>query len=130
MSSLRDEIINTDDRKYIKVVVPEWGNREIWLCSPESKDRDNFEASLLVERKKRKANGKTKTVKEVTHENMRAKLVVMCVCEGEGNPTKVFKPEDAAIIGVKNAAAIDRLFDAAQKLAGISDDDLEELAGN
>lgn len=130
MNDLRAFVQGKDDRKYEKVIVPEWDNREVWVRSPDSAERDAFEASLIVERKKRKGNGKMKTERKPELTNIRAKLVVICVCEGEGNPALVFKPEDAAWLGAKNAAAIDRIYDAAQRLAGISEEDIEELAGN
>lgn len=129
-NSLRDFVISHDDRVYESVVVPEWDGRTVWLRSPDSAARDAFEAGLIVERKKRKANGKMKTERKAELDNIRAKLVVLCVCEDKGNPTLVFKPDDAAMLGAKNAAAVDRIYEVAQRLAGISEEDIDELAGN
>lgn len=128
--SQRDELLSIDDIAYESVAVPEWGGRVVWLRTPHSTDRDAFEASLIKQKRVRKPNGKSKTVNETSLENIRAKLVVRCVCEGQGNPALVFNPADADALAVKNAAALDRLYDVAQKLAGISTEDIEELAGN
>lgn len=128
--SLRDEILSLDDVVYESVKVPEWGNREFWLRAPTSADRDAFESSLITQRKVRKPNGKTRTINETSLANIRAKLVVRCVCEGQGNPALVFKPEDADKLAAKNSAAVDRLYAVAQRLAGITDEELDELVGN
>lgn len=125
----RDDILTFDDVKYESVVVPEWGGATIWLRTPHSIDRDAFEASLIVQSKVRK-NGKIKTEQTTSLVNIRAKLVVRCVVTGQGSPDLMFRADDADKLAVKNAAAIDRLYDVAQRLAGISETDIEELAGN
>jgi len=37
---------------------------------------------------------------------------------------------DVKALGEKSAAALERVFDVARKLSGLSEDDVEELAGD
>lgn len=123
--SLRDELLSVDDTVYESVAVPEWGGKVVWLRSPGSRDRDAFEASLLTK------EGKGRKARHVPSlDNIKAKLVVRCVCEGQGVPALVFTPGDADTLALKNAAAVSRLYEVAQRLCGITDDDVEELTGN
>lgn len=116
--SLRDEIKTTEDHKRERVEVPEWG-KTLFVRSLSGEERDAFEEGSLVQKGKKR---------EVALRNIRARLVVMATVDGEGN--SVFAPGDELWLGKKSAAALDRLFSVAQKLAGISDDDIEELVKN
>jgi hypothetical protein len=125
----REELKLQDDIRFESVVVPEWGGDTFWVRSPASEEKDAFEESLLVE-KRTLVKGRIKKTRETSTENVRAKLVVLLTCNGEGDITPYFKPGDEAWLGKKNGAAVDRLFDVAQRLAGFTQQDLEELVGN
>lgn len=61
--------------------------------------------------------------------NMRramAKLVLLSACNGDGSP--YFAESDLIQIDNMPAATLMPLFEAAQKLCGLSDDDMKELA--
>ena len=47
-----------------------------------------------------------------------------------GDGELLFKPGDVEKFGAKNAAALTRVFVVAQRLAGLSGEDVEELAKN
>ncbi len=79
-------------------------------------ERDEWEASLI--------RGKGKH-REVNTRNLRAKLVTRCVLNDDG--TRMFTDEDAAALGKIGAHVLQRLFEAAQKLSGVSDEDVDEL---
>jgi hypothetical protein len=114
----RDQIIEADDTKYDIVSCPEWGG-DVRLKSISGTKRDNYEASLIDERgPSRKMNLR----------NARAKLIILTACDETGRP--LFTTEDLRALGAKNAAPLDRLFDAAQKLTGMSKDDVEKLTEN
>lgn len=129
MSALRDEILAADDMQYEVVVVPEWRNKEVCIRSLTGEERDAYEAGLLREVKKLGKRG-VKTERKFDPRKVRAKLVIIAACHGVGDPRPIFMPEDVDKLAAKNGAALDRLFDVAQKLAGIGNDDLEDLMGN
>ena len=80
------------------------------------KERDRYEESITI--------GKGKD-KDINARNARAKLVVMCVVDEQGN--RVFSDADVAWLGEKSAVALERIFDVARKLSGLSDTDVKEL---
>lgn len=117
----RDQIIGedaVDDTNYDTVPCPEWGG-DVRLKSISGTKRDNYEASLIDERgSSRKMNLR----------NARAKLIILTACDETGRP--LFTSEDLRALGAKNAAPLDRLFDAARKLTGMSEDDVDKLTEN
>jgi hypothetical protein len=60
--------------------------------------------------------------------NIRAKLVALTVVDEEGN--RIFSDSDASALGKKSAAALDRVFEVAQRLSGLRPEDVEELSKN
>ena len=57
--------------------------------------------------------------------NLRAKLVARSVVGDDGEP--VFTQQDVAALGELSAAALDRVFEVASRLSGLSEADLEEM---
>lgn len=111
----RDAILQVDDRKYEEVEVPEWGGT-VRLRSLTGAEFDTYQQSCITQR------GEKRTV---NMRNARAKLIVLCAVDADGN--RLFGEQDLAALGRKNAKPLDRLFDACQKLVGMSDEDLEEM---
>lgn len=114
----KDDILKADDIKAETVGVPEWGG-EVLVRPLSGRERDQYEADSYVQR-----NGQM----EVDPRNARARLVVMCVVDGDGKP--LFTRDDVAALGEKSAAALDRIFTAAARLSGLSEADQKELEGN
>lgn len=111
----RDQILGADDRTYEVVSCPEWGG-EVRLRSLTGSERDEWENSLVRQvGKKQVANMR----------NARAKLIALCAVDEAGQP--LFGPGDVIKLGSKNAAPMDRLFEACQRLSGISDEDVKEM---
>ena len=81
------------------------------------KERDAFEVSLMTPGR----GGR----REVNTVNVRAKLVVRCVVDEDGN--RVLTDADAADLGETPAAAINRLYEVAARLSGMGDQEQEEL---
>ena len=111
----RDAILAADDREYEVVPCPEWGG-EVRLRSLTGAERDAYEQSLIETR------GRSR---EMNLRNARAKLVALCAVDERGN--RLFSDADVAALGRKNAKPLDRLFDAARRLSGLSDDDVDRL---
>lgn len=105
--------ITTED-----VEVPEWGT---WLRvrGITARERDEWEASCLT--------GKGKN-REVSIRNLRAKLVVLSVVDEQDR--RIFRDADVVALGDKSSAAVDRIYDVASRLAGVTDSDVEELTKN
>lgn len=113
-----DQIRSAPADIYEDVQVPEWSGT-VRVKALTAKERDAFEAGLVT--------GKGRN-RKVSLDNIRAQLVVASVVDENGN--QMFKRADADWLGDQSAAAINRVYDVAGRLSGVSDDDLEELSGN
>lgn len=110
----RDEILKADDFKTEKVEVPEWGG-QVFILTISGAERDDFEASLI---KGKKTN----------LSNVRAKFCALTICDDKNK--RLFSDKDVFALGRKSAKALDRVFTAAQKLNGITSEEIEELVKN
>ena len=104
--------------KPVPVDVPEWGG-VVYMRPLTGKERDNFELAVTIQ-----GRGGA----QVKIENLRARLVVMSACDAEGK--NIFTEEDIDALGSRSAGALNRLFAKAQKLSGLTDEDMAELAKN
>ncbi|WP_435107354.1 hypothetical protein [Nocardiopsis synnemataformans] len=112
----RDAILTADDRLYDVVPVPEW-NGKVRIRSLTGTERDRFEADVA-------GNGK-----KLKLDNVRAKFVARSIVDAKGNQVFSNSGADIAALGKKNAAALNRVFEACQKLSGLTDEDVDELLG-
>ena len=112
----RDAILTADDRLYDVVPVPEW-NGKVRIRSLTGTERDRFEADVA-------GNGK-----KLKLDNIRAKFVARSIVDAKGNQVFSNSGADIAALGRKNAAALNRVFEACQKLSGLTDEDVDELLG-
>ena len=113
----RDSILNADDLPFEDVHVPEWGGM-VRVRTLTGRERDEFEAGIL--------SGPTGE-RIVVHDNLRARLVSLTVVDEKGK--RVFTTKDMEPLGLKSAAALDRIFSVSMRLNGLSDVDVEELVG-
>lgn len=114
----RDAILAINDVQFADVEVPEWGGM-VRVKSLTGKERDALEASM-IEGKGKNAN--------VNLNNLRAKLVARSLVNENGE--RVFSDTDIAALGTKSAAALTRVYEVAQRLSGITQEDVEELTKN
>ena len=112
----RDDILKADDLETEDVDVPEWGG-VVRIRGLTGTQRDAFEASVV------KMNG---TNKQYNLTNLRARFVALCVVDADGK--RLFTDADVKQLGEKSATALERVWTAARKLSGMSEDDVEELA--
>lgn len=112
----REDILGAQDIEIEEVNVPEWGG-SVFVKGMTGTERDRFEASIVEQR------GKDTKVNMV---NIRAKLASETICDKEG--VRLFSIKDAKALGKKSASALQRVFDVAQRLSGITGDDLDELS--
>jgi hypothetical protein len=114
----REQILEVKDLQFEDVEVPEWGGT-LRVRGLTGIERDRFEETILDQR------GKNVKVKMT---NLRARLVALSVVDEQGQA--LFTQNDIGVLGRKSAAALQRVFNVAQRLSGFSDEDLEELAKN
>lgn len=110
-----DEILGADDIRIESVEVPEWGGT-VCVRGMTGAERDSYETTLLVMR------GKTQ---ELNLNNARAKLVALCACDESGK--RIFEDDQVKALGKKSASALDRVFQAAQRLSGITEADIDAM---
>lgn len=123
----RDEILTIKDLTIEAVTVLEWGGKTVYIRSLSAEERDDFEGSILVEKKTRNSKGRVVVNRTVSHKQVRAKLVAIAACVGPDDPGSLFAASDIPMLATKNGAALDRLYDVAARLAGISENDVDEL---
>ena len=101
----KSAILSAEDLKTETVAVPEWGG-EVRVRTLTGTERDAFESGLVAE------DGKKRNL-----DNLRARLLALAIVDERG--ARLFNDGDAALLGGKSAAVLDRLFDVAQRLNGI-----------
>ncbi|MFJ2004820.1 hypothetical protein [Streptomyces chartreusis] len=116
-------ILEAEDVQIKSVDVPEWGG-EVLVRGLTGIERDAYEAGIQQIRPK--PDGTKEVV--FVRDNARAKLLVKCLIDDNG--TRLFKDTDAPALGKKNGAVIDRLYDVAAELSGLSDGADREAEGN
>ncbi len=114
----REQILNSTDLKPQEVTIPEW-NGKVLVRGLTGAERDYFEQSV-IEQKGKDA--------KVNLNNIRAKLVSLTVIDENGN--RIFQEEDVKKLGEKSASALNRIFEVAQKLSGLTPNEVERLADN
>lgn len=114
----RDEILQADDLAVEDVEVPEWGGT-VRVRTMTGAERDVFEQSVITRRGKKV---------DVIMRDMRAKLVALCLIDDEGEI--LFSESDVRALSNKSALALNRVFEVAQRLNGLTETDIEELTGN
>lgn len=112
----REDILKISDIVIEEVKIPEW-NGTVYVKSMSGVERDAFEATIVSQR------GKDP---KVNMANIRAKLTAQTCCDKDGK--LLFSASDIVTLGKKNASALQRIFNVAQRLSGISAKDVDELA--
>lgn len=114
----RDAILQATDLTFEDVAVPEWGG-VVRVRGLTGTERDAFEASV-VERQGKQS--------KLNMANIRARLVTLVVVDDDGK--RLFSDADVAALGRKSGVALNRVFEVAQRLSGITEADMSELEKN
>lgn len=110
-----ENIFSADDMKVESVDVPEWGGK-IYVRRLTGRERDEFE-QLMNDRRA----GKILKVRGVI-----TKIVALAACTSDGS--KLFTSDKAeSKLDEKACAPLMRVFDAALKISGMRDDDIQNL---
>lgn len=115
----KQDILQAQDVVIEPVEVPEWKGM-VFVRSLSAAERGLIEeaAAKFKESKGKDSFARTFTVKVAT----------LAICDEQGH--RVFDDKDIALLQQKNAAAITRIAEAAQRLSGFTKEDLEELEKN
>ncbi len=114
----KEQILAVDDRKTETVSVPEWGG-DVIVTVMTGTERDAFEQSVVDSR------GSNITTNLA---NIRAKLCARCIVDD--NRKRLFTDADIVALGEKSSVALDRIFGVAQRINGLTADEVEQLAKN
>jgi len=112
------QILGAVDLPLETVQVPEWGG-EVAVTTMTGAQRDAWESANV--------SGTGRNAR-VVMANIRARLAAATIVDENGK--RVFTDKDAEALGKKSAAALDRVFAVAVRLNGLSEKDIEDLAGN
>ena len=112
----REQILEVKDLKIELAPVSEYWGGDVYVRGLTGRGRDKFESSIVEIRGKKSRTDLT---------NIRAKLAAATICDEDGN--LLFSEKDAGALGEKSAAALQIVFVVAQRLSGLSDQDVEEL---
>lgn len=110
----KEAILSADDRKTEDVSVPEWGGT-VRVATMSASERDKWEAETY-------GDGKPKT------DDFRARFVALCLVDEAGN--RLFTDKEVGELGKKSAAALQRVFAAAQKINALTTDEAEKIEKN
>ena len=111
----KKDILKAQDLKTEIVDVPEWGGK-VKVRGLSASDRDCFENEMFEQ-------SQSPGMKIV-----RASLCARCIVDEEDK--RLFTDQDIKQLGTKSAVALNRVFKTAQKLSGLREEDVEELAKN
>ena len=115
----RDMILSIDDLKTEDVEVPEWGVT-VRVREMTGSERGLFEKT--ISKVSTRPDGTTNV--EMDAQNIRVQLCAMTMVDEEGK--RLFGDTELKALGGKSAKAIQRVFDVASRLSGISDDSVED----
>lgn len=109
----REKILAVDDLQIRAVDVAEWGGSvNVRVLS------GHYRAEFLKI---------VRNNKEGVPDDFMARLLVYTVCDESGTP--IFKPDDIEKLQGKNSQALEKVFEAAAELNGLSESGREKIAG-
>lgn len=116
----KDDLLKADDSVTEEVDLSDLPgyHGSVLIRGMTGKERDAFETLVM-----RAGSGGRR---ELDTANFRARLVARCAIDDDGN--RLLTDADAAALGDKSAAAVDRMWVVATRLSGMSDEDAEEMA--
>ena len=116
----RDQLLTPVERKIVRVDLSELGEDcHVFVQGMTAKGRSHFERQFA---------GKSERASERRMAEIRERLMIACVCDGEGN--RLLNKDDVEALGQQAASVVELIVDACQKVCGMSSDDVETLAEN
>jgi len=113
----RDDILSRDDLNIVAVPVPEWGGK-VYIKTLTGEQRDAFEQACINRRKAKNPDSR----------GLKAELVIMAATTEDGK--LLFARTDMPALLKKSAPALERLYETAAELSGLTESAAKELEGN
>lgn len=121
----KQQILAAQDVLFEDVPVPEWGGA-VRIKGMSSRERDDYELASMSDLSGLDPNDKELLNKmKERMDNIRARLVAFTAVDEAGN--LLFTEADLEALGRKSAAAMQRCYEAAQRLNGIGEKQQEAL---
>jgi hypothetical protein len=111
----KDDLLDLTELPWERVEVRP--GKSIYVQGMSGTDRDAFEASLI------RGRG---TARRTDTRNVRARLAVRCLVDKPGG-TRLYADSDIERLGKVRADVLQKIFEAAQRLSGVTDEDVEDL---
>lgn len=108
----KEQIFAADDLKYADVDVPEWGGK-VRVRIMTGRQRQQFQAAYLG--------------KKGMDETFMERLILATTIDGDGEP--MFTEKDLEALGKKSSLALNKVFEAAARLNGMTQESVEEIKG-
>ncbi len=115
----REDVLTASDIVTEDIFVPEWKNKWYRVRGLTGNERDNYEQSMFTT----KGNRMVPKLALAT-----ARLVSLSVVDEAGK--LIFTEDDVRELGRKSAAALQRVYELARRLSGLSEQDVEDLVKN
>lgn len=118
-----DDILAKQDKEFEDVEIPEWGGT-VRIAAMSGTDRDRWELSMM------QADDKSERGFKMNFDAYsRVRLVALCLVDDDFQRVFV-TDEQVKALGQKSGAVMDRLYGVAQRVNGLSDEDIEDLEKN
>ncbi len=114
----KEQILAAKDVETVEINIPEWDG-SVLVKGLTGKERDVFEDVCLKQRRGEK---------DIDIRGLKVKLLSLSIVDDAGNP--IFTQEDVELLNEKSGAVINRLFEKAQELSGLSEKELKGLVKN
>jgi len=117
---LRDQLLAQPDLKTVAVATPEWPelDGQIYVRSLTAAERSHFEMSMDFD-----PHGNPRKT-----DNIQTRLAVLAMVTVEGD--RIFEEGDVDALAKKSASALQKVFNAAAELNGLSDESTKAIAKN
>lgn len=117
-----DDILAIQDREYEDIEVKQWGVT-VRIATMSGADRDKWELSMM------QTDNSERGFKLNMQAYSRAGLIALCLVDENFN--RVFDTDEKVkALSQKSAAVLDVLYEAAQRINGITDEDIDDLEKN
>lgn len=118
------QLLTKEDLLKEKVVLDEEKDEYVYVRQMNAHEKNTWEMSQLE-----KTGTGNKAQYNVTLEDYKSKLAVVCVCDEDG--VLLFTPDDYKVLSLSiSALKLEKIVNVAQRLNGISEEDREEITKN
>lgn len=121
----KEQILAADDLPYEDVNVPEWGG-VVRVRGLTGSERGWWESQLSEVTPEEDEGGDTRMKMAFHMERMRVTLCTLCLVDAHG--ARLFKENEVRALGQKSALALNRVYDVAARISGISKEAVERAA--